>query len=158
FLGRGRRRHARRHRGDRAAVSELTIVIVSFNAAADLTVCLRSLREAPPAIPHEVVVVDNASSDGSVEAARAPAAVRVMPLASNAGCAAANNAAIKATAGELLLLLNSDTIVPAGAIDALAARLREVPEAAVAGPRLVDAGGQPELSFGEMISPRVERR
>jgi len=54
-------------------VSALTIVIVSFNARGDLTRCLDSLRAAPPAIPHEIVVVDNASTDGSAEAAAATA-------------------------------------------------------------------------------------
>jgi GT2 family glycosyltransferase len=54
--------------------------------------------------------------------------------------------------------LNSDTIVPAGAIDALVTRLRAVPEAAVAGPRLVDGRGVAELSFGAMISPLNEYR
>ena len=56
---------------DRAAVTELSIVIVSFNARADLEACLASLATAPPALAHEIVVVDNASTDGSVEAARA---------------------------------------------------------------------------------------
>lgn len=141
-----------------AARGRLSIVIVSFNARNDLTACLASLRAHPPAIDHEIVVVDNASEDGSAEAARAVEGVRVIALERNAGFAAANNAGIRATAGELILLLNSDTLVPAGAIDALVARLRDVPEAAVAGPRLVDGNGQPELSFGPMISPLNEYR
>jgi GT2 family glycosyltransferase len=137
-------------------VNDLTIVIVSFNARDDLAACLASLRAAPPAVRHDLVVVDNASSDGSVEAARAVPGVTVMPLERNVGFAAANNVAIRATYGELVLLLNSDTIVPAGAIDALAARLRRDPSIGVAGPRLVDADGRPELSFGRMIGPDVE--
>ena len=136
-------------------MTELSIVIVSFNARADLVVCLASLRSAPPAVAHEIVVVDNGSQDGSVEAARA-AGVRVIPLERNTGFAAANNAGIRATDSELILLLNSDTVVPAGAIDALVARLREVRDAAVAGPRLVDGNGLPELSHGRMLDPRVE--
>ena len=137
---------------------DLSIVIVSFNAAADLVNCLASLAAAPPAVPHEIVVVDNASSDGSVAAARAVAGVRVIPLDRNAGFAAANNVGIKATQGELILLLNSDTIVPPGAIDALAGRLRRDPRIGVAGPRLVDGNGRPELSFGRMIAFDVEWR
>jgi GT2 family glycosyltransferase len=136
-------------------VTDLAIVIVSFNARADLMTCLGSLAAAPPAIAHEIVVVDNASTDGSVDAARA-AGVRVMALDRNLGFAAANNVGIRATASELILLLNSDTIVPAGAVDALVGRLRETREAAVAGPRLVDGTGVPELSFGRMIHPRHE--
>jgi N-acetylglucosaminyl-diphospho-decaprenol L-rhamnosyltransferase len=139
-------------------VTALTIVIVSFNAREDLARCLASLRAAPPAIAHEIVVVDNASSDGSAEAAASTPGVRVMPLPANVGFAAANNAAIRATAGELILLLNSDTLVPPGAVDGLVAALRASPDAAAAGPRLVDAAGQPELSFGDMVSPLAEWR
>jgi len=139
-------------------VSDLAIVIVSFNARADLVVCLTSLRDAPPAVSHEIVVVDNASEDGSVEAARAVPGVTVIPLDRNTGFSAANNAGIRATHGELVLLLNSDTIVPAGAIDALVARLRRDPSIGVAGPRLVDRDGRPELSFGQMLWIDVELR
>ena len=59
------------------------------------------------------MVVDNASTDGSAEAASARPGVRLIALPANVGFAAANNAAIRATSGELILLLNSDTIVPA---------------------------------------------
>jgi GT2 family glycosyltransferase len=76
----------------------------------------------------------------------------------NRGFSAANNVGIRATTGELVLLLNSDTLVPPGALDALADRLLRAPDAAVAGPRLVDAEGRVELSFGPMISPIAELR
>lgn len=135
----------------------VTIVIVSFNARTDLEACLASLAAHPPATAHDIVVVDNASADGSADAARA-AGVCVIALEKNVGFAAANNAAIRASESELILLLNSDTIVPAGAIDALVGRLRAAPEAAIAGPRLVDANGVAELSFGRMISPLNEYR
>lgn len=135
----------------------LSIVIVSFNAQNDLRNCLRSLADAPPAVAHEIVVVDNRSADGSVEVARA-AGARVIALETNAGFAVANNAGIRATRGDLVLLLNNDTLVPPGAIDALIARLRAVPDAGIAGPRLVDARGRPELSFGRMLSPWNELR
>jgi GT2 family glycosyltransferase len=139
-------------------VIDLSIVIVSFNACGDLAACLGSLRAAPPAIPHEVIVVDNASSDGSVEAARAVPGVKVIPLDRNVGFAAATNAGIRASTGGLLLLLNSDTIVPAGAIERLVERLRVDPSVAIAGPRLVDGDGRAELSFGRMLSPLTELR
>ena len=76
----------------------------------------------------------------------------------NRGFAAGNNAGIRATRGELLLLLNSDTVVPAGAIDTLIARLLAHPSAAAAGPRLIDRSGRAELSFGPIISPLGELR
>jgi GT2 family glycosyltransferase len=137
----------------------LSIVIVSYNARRHLETCLQSIASAPPAIPHDVIVVDNASTDDSVAAARAcrpPVAVIVQQA--NSGFAAANNVGIRATRGDLVLLLNSDTIVPPGAIDTLASRLLAHPDAVVAGPRLVDAEGIAELSFGPMISPLAELR
>jgi GT2 family glycosyltransferase len=138
-------------------VSALSIVIVSFNARTDLQACLASLAANPPSLDHDTVIIDNASTDGSADAARA-AGLKVIALDRNAGFAAANNAGIRETRGELILLLNSDTLVPPGAIDALVARLRAVPDAAVAGPRLRDGAGRPELSFGGMISPLSEWR
>ena len=139
-------------------MSALTIVVVSYNARDDLARCLDSLRAAPPAIAHDIVVVDNASTDGSAEAASARPGVRLIALPANVGFAAANNAAIRATSGELILLLNSDTIVPPGAIDGLVAALRASSAAAAAGPRLVDAEGRAELSFGDMVTPLTEWR
>lgn len=136
----------------------LSIIIVSFNARADLVNCLLSLRKNPPAATHEILVVDNASTDGSVEAALKIPGVRVVTLERNRGFAAANNAGIREGRGDLLLLLNSDTLVPPGALDSLMARLEATPEAAIAGPRLVDGDGHPELSFGRMISPLNEWR
>ena len=140
-------------------MTTLSIIIVSFNARGDLQRCLDSLRSAPPAINHHVVVVDNASTDGTVAVLRSHYAhVPVIVLPKNVGFAAANNAGIRATTGDFILLLNGDTIVPAGAIDRLVGRLEATPDAAVAGPRLVDAEGRPELSWGRMIGPVAEAR
>ena len=137
----------------------LAIIIVNFNAKQHLEHCLASIASAPPATPHEIVVVDNASTDGSAAAVRARwPAIAVHDVPDNRGFSAANNIGIRATAGELLLLLNNDTIVPPGAVDALVARLDARPDVAAAGPRLVDAAGNPELSFGPMISPLGELR
>lgn len=136
----------------------LSIVIVSFNARADLVNCLLSLKKHPPSLAHEILVVDNASTDGSAAAAQKVPGVRVIEMGRNAGFAAANNAGIRDSRGDLLLLLNSDTLVPPGALDALIAALASTPAAAIAGPRLEDAEGRPELSFGRMISPFNELR
>ena len=140
-------------------MTTLSIVIVSYNARTHLEDCLESLTVSPPSTAHEILVVDNASPDDSVAmvTGRFPG-VTVLAQPSNAGFAAANNVGIRASTSELLLLLNSDTIVPAGAIDALVVRLFARPDVAVAGPRLVDANGLAELSFGRMISPFNELR
>ena len=133
---------------------DLVIVIVSYNTRPHLVACLRSLRTPPPQVDHEVVVVDNGSADGSVEAVRTGwPDVRVMESGANVGYARANNLAIRATASELVLLLNSDTVVPTGTVDGLVEQLRAHPAVAVVGPRLVDADGRLELSCGRMIGP-----
>lgn len=137
-------------------MSLLSIVIVSFNAGADLQACLLSLEKGPPSIEHEVIVVDNGSVDSSAAAAERMPGVRVIRMGRNTGYAAANNAGIRQSRGDLLLLLNSDTLVPPGALDRLIERLRATEGAAVAGPRLVDGEGRPELSFGRMMSPLNE--
>jgi GT2 family glycosyltransferase len=103
--------------------------------------------------------VDNASSDGTAAfvVERWPS-VRVIHAGRNRGFAGGTNLGIRGTASELVLLLNPDTIVPPGALDRLADVLRRHPEAAVVGPRLVDAGGRAELSFGRMVSATGELR
>ena len=137
----------------------LSIVIVNYNAREHLVNCLQSLVRDRPVTDHEVVVVDNGSSDQSAESIgkRFPW-VRLVRLPENVGFAAGNNAGIRASRGDLLLLLNNDTLVPPGAIDSLVTALAAHPDAAVAGPRLVDREGRPELSFGPMISPFGELR
>jgi hypothetical protein len=138
---------------------DLTIIIVSYNTRTDLENCLQSLHDHPPRVSHEIVVVDNASRDGSVDAVRSRwPGVTIIALNSNVGFASATNAAIRRTESELVLLLNSDTIVPEGAIDRLIAAMRELPDAAVVGPKIVDGNGLSELSYGRMMTPLAELR
>jgi GT2 family glycosyltransferase len=134
----------------------LDVIIVSHNTRSDLDACLASLHAAPPRHLGRIVVVDNASTDGSVAAvgARWPD-VRMMPIDRNVGFAAANNLAIRASEAELVLLLNSDTLAPPGAIDTLVERL-DATGAAAAGPRLIGEDGSPEVSYGRMLSPWSE--
>jgi GT2 family glycosyltransferase len=146
----------------------LAIIIVSFNARADLDECLGSVYAHPPTLtPFTVTVVDNASTDGSAEMVRERwPSVHLIALPTNVGFAAANNVGIRETSGDLILLLNSDTVVPdgvpervpEGALDGLVSALQADPDAAIAGPRLVDAQGVPELSFGRMVGPFNELR
>jgi GT2 family glycosyltransferase len=134
----------------------LDIVVVSYNTRDDLAACLGSIAAAPPEALQTIFVVDNASADGSAAmvAERWPA-VQLLALDRNLGFGAANNVALRRSRADLVLLLNSDTLAPAGAIDALVDRLAAT-GAAAAGPRLVDADGRPEISFGAMLSPARE--
>lgn len=140
-------------------MTDVVIVIVSYQAREHLERCLESLKAAPPRRSHEIVVVDNRSSDGSPDRVAAGwPAVQLIRLPENVGFAAATNVGIRRTRSEFVLLLNSDAIVSPDAIDRLVAALERQPEVAAIGPRLVDAAGRTELSFGRMISPLNELR
>ena len=94
---------------------QLTIVIVTYNSRGHIDACLGSLTGHPPLVNHEVLVVDNASADGTAELVRRSwPAVRVLEAGGNLGFAAANNLGIRHSSGELILLLNPDTVVPRG--------------------------------------------
>jgi N-acetylglucosaminyl-diphospho-decaprenol L-rhamnosyltransferase len=137
----------------------LTVVVVTYNSAADIGACLDAVTAAAAATAHDIVVVDNASADGTAALVRSrwPHA-RVLDAGGNLGFSRANNLGIRATSGELVLLLNPDTVPGAGSIDRLVEVLDAQPDVAVAGPRLVDAAGRAELSFGAMIGPLAELR
>jgi len=140
-------------------MTRLTIIIVSYNSKGDLERAIGSLTQPAPRVEHEIVVVDNASTDGS------PAYVRerwpgVQLIASdvNLGFAKANNLGLRHTNSELVLFLNPDTIVAPGAVDRLVSALDARRDVAIVGPRIVDGRGRAELSFGAMMTPWTEIR
>lgn len=130
----------------------LSVVIVNWNTQEQLAACLRSLarcgldvrRRAQPdeAGDVEVVVVDNASSDGSAAMVRETFPwVRLIENAENVGYARANNQGIRSTAGRYVLLLNPDTEVHPGALEALLDVLERSPGVGATGARLLNADG-----------------
>src|SRR6187549_454141 len=99
-------------------MARLSVVIVTFNSAREIAGCLRALRDAAPRLPHDIVVVDNASADDTVALlTRDWSDVRVVVNDANRGFGAASNRGIRATTGDRLLLLNPDARVTPGAID-----------------------------------------
>ena len=144
--------------GPRGAV-ELVIVVVSHDDREEVTACLETLLGDPPATTHQMVLVDNASTDGTVEAVghRWPD-VLVLENQNNLGFARAVNRGIRATSSELVLLLNPDTRARGAAIDALVEELRATPGAVAAGPRIVDVEGRPEISWWFHLGPVAEWR
>ncbi len=122
---------------------ELEVVIVSHGAEALLRRCLRSLQEHPIAGGEmRVTVVDSGSPDATPEmvAGEFPA-VRLLREA-NIGFSAANNLALRESEAEAVLLLNPDTEVYAGTLDAGLARLRSDPEIGMVGVKLVTESGE----------------
>ncbi|HXF57853.1 MAG TPA: glycosyltransferase family 2 protein [Actinomycetota bacterium] len=116
------------------APPDLAVVVVNYNSGAFLGRCLRSAFEAAGDARLEVVVVDNASTDGSLEAARGLPGVRVVRNRTNRGFAAAANQGIQATSAPFVLLLNPDAQVLAGTLGGLLKVARDHPRAGAIGP------------------------
>ncbi|MGC9025513.1 MAG: glycosyltransferase family 2 protein [Chloroflexia bacterium] len=122
-------------------------LIVNWNTRDLLTRCLEALYAHPPAAPFETVVVDNASSDGSAEMVRQRfPQVRLIQNEENTGFARACNRGIQHTSAPFLLLLNPDCFLQPGTVDTLLEFLEQHSRVAVAGPRLLDRSGHPQLS------------
>ena len=116
-------------------MTRLAIIIVSYNSRKDLENALRSLTEPPPTVAHEIVVVDNASTDSTPAYVRERwPHVRLIASESNLGFAQANNLGIRSTSGDLVLLVNPDTIVTAAAVDRLVSIMDSRPDVAIVGP------------------------
>lgn len=130
------------------------VIIVSFNTR-DLTLeCLRALYDNLGSVTAEVIVVDNGSEDGSVEALRQNYPnVRVFSNIRNAGFGAANNQAMRAARGKYVMLLNSDAFVENGAIAAMIELIERSPGVGVVGPRLLNADLSLQLSCFPFPSP-----
>ena len=114
----------------------VSIMVVSYNTREMTLACLRSVVAETRTTPYEIIVVDNASSDGSAEAIKGLGGrIRLMTLANNIGFARANNLAARAARGQYLLLLNPDTVVLDSAIDRLCAVANANPAAGIWGGR-----------------------
>jgi GT2 family glycosyltransferase len=129
----------------------VSILVVSYNTRAMTLACLQSVI-AETTVPHELVVVDNASPDGSAAAiAEALPGVRLIASPENLGFAKGNNVAAGDARGRYILLLNPDTVVLDGAIDRLVAFAERTPEARIWGGRTLFADGSlnPSSCSGE---------
>jgi N-acetylglucosaminyl-diphospho-decaprenol L-rhamnosyltransferase len=118
---------------------DVAIVIVTWNNASDIERCLASLAGVGKGIEAQIVVIDNASHDGTVEKVRRGYPhVQLIVNTQNVGFAAANNQAFNGTASRYVMLLNPDTSVDAGTIEALVNYMDHRPVAWVAGPMILN--------------------
>jgi GT2 family glycosyltransferase len=133
-------------------------VVVTFQSRETLGPCLDSLAKHAPS-PQEVVVVDNASRDGSAETARRrdPAPV-VLANTSNVGFARACNQGARATTARHVLFLNPDARLTAGALEAMVARLESSSTIGVVGPLTREPDGTVQVSTGPDLTLGAERR
>jgi hypothetical protein len=127
--------------------TKLSIIIVAWNVKDDLLRCLASVRENPPAGTFEQIVVDNNSTDSTVEAVRRQfPEVAIVENPENVGFARANNQGMEQARGDYVLLLNPDTVVHPHALDRLVAFLDEHPDVGACGPKLLNDDGSPQGS------------
>ena len=129
----------------------LSVIIVNYNVSPFLRLCLHSVREAAGLIDVEVFVVDNASADNSVEMVRSSfPEVNLIANSDNVGFAVANNQAIAEASGEIILLLNPDTIIPENTFANLITFYKEHSDATGVGVKMIDGSGNylPESKRG----------
>lgn len=133
-----------------AAVSEmvdLSVVIVNWNVCELLRCCLCSLLYPQPEIELELIVIDNGSTDGSVEMVRREfPVVHLIANSDNRGFPAANNQGLAVARGRYVLLLNPDTEVVGDALSTLVAFADAHPDVGIVGPQLLYPDGRVQPS------------
>lgn len=121
---------------------KLSIVIINYNVQYFLEQCLLSVQRAIVNIPAEVFVVDNASTDDSVQMIRQKFSfVKIIANTINVGFSKANNQAIQFATGEFVLLLNPDTVVAEDTFEKCIAFMQQHTKAGAIGVRMVDGKG-----------------
>lgn len=121
---------------------EVSVIIVNYNTADEIEKCLNSVLSSQLTVYGlEVIVVDNASTDNSIEVVKKFPQVKLIQNKENLGFATANNTGAKQTKGELLLFLNPDTQILPNSIKKLIQVARERKDAAVVAPKLLNLDG-----------------
>jgi len=129
----------------------ISIIIVTSNSAPEVLACLASIERCASRIPNEIVLVDNASSDGTVNAVRTGfASVQVLTNDENVGFPRANNQALRVARGDYVFFLNPDSELPPGTLERLLEELERVPGRTAVGPRI--------RKRHEFASPQCARR
>jgi GT2 family glycosyltransferase len=132
----------------------VSIIVVNYNTRDSLKRCLRSIDAFVPARDFEVIVVDNASNDGSsLMLKRLFPRIRLVENTTNEGFSRAVNRGIANSSGDLFLFLNPDVILTPGCVDALAEFLDKHPDAGICGPKLLNPDGSVQLSCRSFPTP-----
>lgn len=130
-----------------SSVPAVSVVIATWNTREMVCDALAAVEAETPEGGLEILVIDNGSEDGTVEAVRHRfPGVHLIRNERNLGYAPANNQGIRASRGNYVLLLGSDTLVRRGAVRAMAGFLDSRPEAAAVACRLVNPDGSPQMS------------
>ncbi len=132
---------------------DLSIIIVNYNTGKLTKQCIKSILASNPKVDFEIIVVDNSSSDDSVEMLRADFSDIKILESPNLGLAHGINLAMKKAKGEYILNLNPDVMVIDDAITKMIKFMRENPKAGVVGAKLVNPNGTIQRSCFRFITP-----
>lgn len=135
-------------------IPQLSLVIVNWNSGRHLAANLASVIATHDISRFETIVVDNGSTDGSLDCLREFPWARCIALEGNTGFAAAANTGARAARAEILLFLNPDVVCTPGSLDLLRAALADQPAACGGCGLLVDPAGQPQRDFQLRRLPR----
>lgn len=119
----------------------LSVIVVTYRSRNDIGACLASLREATQGLDAEIVVVDNASGDGTVDVARSYEGVTVVALPTNVGFGAGINAGLAASSGRWVLWVNPDSRLVGGRIADVLDWLETQPDVGIVGGKILDPDG-----------------
>ncbi len=133
---------------------DLSVIIVNYNGKQDLLRCLESLEALRKELVFEVIVVDNGSTDGSLEEGGSRHGwVRFIEAGQNLGFAAGCNLGLAQAQGRHAMLLNPDTEVLPGALSRLVGALDQHPQWGIVGPRMLDQHNHPYLAARRFPTP-----
>lgn len=137
--------------------STVRVIIVSWNAKADLRACLASLADSSTDMSRvEIVVVDNASADGSPEMVRNEYPhVHLHETGANLGFSGGNNVALADNRCDYVFLLNSDAMLPTGGLDRLLEWADATPDAGLIGPKVINPDGTLQFSCRRWPTPQA---
>lgn len=126
---------------------DVTVIIVNWNTKELLLACIESIKEQTRETSFEIIVVDNASTDGSQDALRRTLPdVRLIENKENLGFAKASNIGIQASSGTYICLVNSDVEVKSGCIDRMKRYMDEHTDIGILGPKMYYPEGRVQPS------------
>ncbi len=126
---------------------DVSVIIINYNTREMTSECIDSIIKNTEGISYEIILVDNASTDGSKEFFDQDKRVRYIYSEENLGFGAGNNLGVKYAVGKYIFLLNSDTLILNNAIKMLFDFSESNPNPCICGGWLVDRAGKPNLSY-----------
>lgn len=139
----------------------LSIIILNYNTKDQVKQCVRNIRQNPPSVQYEIIIVDNGSTDGSLEFIKYELSdVKIVVSDKNLGYGRGNNLGIKSAQAEYILILNPDIVVKPRSIDILYKFIKSHQQVGIIGPKLFNPDGTVQYScfrWPHFLTPLARR-